>query len=91
MHRDIFDILLLSIHTSWESFSRESEHVVMLFVNEDVSNMKDFESCKIGLCVCSEKQGTALGGGSGVAEGPAECEPMVSVDVLGWSQHYTQI
>ena len=36
-----------------------SNHVVMLFVNEDVSNVKDFESCEIGLRVCSEKQGTA--------------------------------
>ena len=31
----------------------------MSFVNEGVSNVKDFESCEIGLRVCSEKQGTA--------------------------------
>ena len=36
-----------------------SKHVVMSFMNEDVSNVKDFESFEIGLRICSEKQGTA--------------------------------
>ena len=58
VHSNIFDMLFNVIRSLWESF-RELKRVVMSFVNNDLSNVKDFESLEIGLRVCSEKQGTA--------------------------------
>ena len=42
-----------------ERTRRELKSAIISFVNEGVSNAKDFESCEIGLRVCSKKQGTA--------------------------------
>ena len=58
----------------------------MSFVNEDVANVKDFESSlEIGLRVCSAKQGTTASrihrslAGGGVARGSSDGAPNLQV------------
>ena len=53
VNSNLFEMLFIAIHTLWESFrdglglATESAHIVMSFVTDDVSNVKDFESCEI--------------------------------------------
>ena len=50
--------LALPLHHLW--ICNVAHREVSTHMNEGVSNVKDFESCEIGLRVCSEKQGTAV-------------------------------
>ena len=61
VNSNLFEMLFIAIHTSWESFrdglglATESAYIVMSFVTDDVSNVKDLSLARYRVTRLSEK------------------------------------